>query len=39
MADEYIGKMFLNFMLGEEVRPFYSVDVFNVRTEEYWERG
>ena len=36
MADMDIGEMLLKFMLGEEVGPFYGVDVSNVRTEEDW---
>ena len=32
MSDQYIGEMFLNFMLSEEVRSFYGVDITNVRT-------
>ena len=31
MADWDIGDMLLNFMLSEEVIPFYGVDVINVR--------
>jgi len=27
MADNYIGKMFLNFMLDVEIRPFAGVDL------------
>ena len=34
MADQYIGEMVLNFMLSEEFRSFYGVDITNVRTEE-----
>ena len=38
MADRDIGEMFLKFMLSEEVRPFCTVDVSNVRNGEDWER-
>ena len=38
MSDRDIGEMFLNFMLSEEVRSFYGVDITNVRTEEEWEK-
>ena len=36
MADQAIGDIFLNFMLSEEVRPFFVVDAMNVRTEVGW---
>ena len=32
MADSDTGEMFLNFMLSEEARPFYGVNVKNVQT-------
>ena len=32
MADQYIGEMLLNLILIEEVRPFFGVNVTNVRT-------
>ena len=38
MADRDIGEMFIKFMLSEEVRSFYEVDVTNVITEQEWER-
>ena len=34
MADQYIGGVFLKFMLSEEVRLLCMVDITNVRTEE-----
>ena len=39
MVDRDIGKMFPNFMLSKEVRPYYRVDIRDVRTEEEWEKG
>ena len=38
MAYRDIGEMFIKFMLSEEVRSFYEVDVTNVITEQEWER-
>ena len=38
MADKDIGKMFLDFMLRNEVRPYFGVDIRNAWTEEVWER-
>ena len=37
MADRDIGEMLLNFMLSEEFRAFYGVDINYVSTEEEWE--
>ena len=37
MGDRYIGEMFLNFILSEEVGPFCGVYVTNVKTEEDWK--
>ena len=37
MVDQDIGEMSLNFMLSEEVRFFFGVDITNVSTEEKWE--
>ena len=34
MVYQYIGEMFLNFMLSEQVILFCGVDITNVRTEE-----
>ena len=31
MEDQYIGYMLLNFILSEEVIPFFGLDVMNVR--------
>ena len=28
MEDRYMGEMFLNFMLGEGVIPYYGMDLF-----------
>ena len=32
MADRDIGNKLLKFILSEEVRPFYVVEIYNVRT-------
>ena len=37
MADRDIGKIFLNFVLSEEVRSFCGGDITNARTEEEWK--
>ena len=39
MTDRDIREMFLNFMLSKDVRPYYRVDIINVRAEEEWEGG
>ena len=39
MVDRDMSKMFLNFMLSKYVRPYYRVDIINVRAEEEWEGG
>ena len=39
MADRDIVDMFLNIILIEEVRHLCGMDISNVRTKEYWERG
>ena len=31
MEDQYIGDMLLNFMISEEVIPFFGLDVMNLR--------
>ena len=36
-ADRDIGEIFLNFMLSKEVRPYCSVDISNIQTEEEWQ--
>ena len=30
MAEQYIGEIFINFMMSEEVRPFFGIDMTNV---------
>ena len=39
MANRDIGKIFLNFMLSKEVRPYLGADIRNGRKEEVWERS
>ena len=39
MEDRDIGEIFLNFLLSEEVRPFFGVGVIRFITEENWVRN
>ena len=36
MLDRDIGEIFINFILSEEVRPFWGFGVSNVSTENCW---
>ena len=38
MADWDIGDIFYNFMLSEEVRNIFRVNVINVHKKEEWEK-
>ena len=38
MDDWDIGEILLNFMLSEEVRNVFRVNVINANTEEEWEK-
>ena len=39
ISDRYLGKMFLNFIQGKEVRSYCGVDITNMRSEDNkeWE--